>query len=391
MKFYFKRIIAITILPLALISQSIACTAVTLVDAKQHVVSGRTMEWGLDWDWRVIYIPKNTEQSLAAPADLVLPIQTYKSKYSILGTGIKNDHQTILIDGQNDQGLSVSANYLPNFTQYQKVSKNDNKYVSIIEFTTFILSEFANINQVRQALKEYKVWSDSTTMVDGISPELHFLITDKQGEGLVVEYVNGDVKLYDVNSNVKVMTNAPTYDWHLINLKNYLNLSNKTIVKVKISDFVEDNKNKQKTIQDINGLGEGNGFLGLPGDYSPPSRFVKVAILAYYSNNESPALESLVTKIAHILHNVDIAKGTVVEKISDQTMYDHTAYTVIKDLDKNLLYLSSYSNPASSVMIDLNKLDKNNTKAFDTIIKDIKIPNTDITDNFLQSNILKDY
>ncbi|WP_052251921.1 linear amide C-N hydrolase [Allofrancisella guangzhouensis] len=382
MKLCFKKIAAIIVLSLTLISQSIACTAVTLVDIKQNVVSGRTMEWGFDWDWKVIYIPKNTEQSLTAPANLRLPAQTYKSKYSILGTGIKNDHQTILIDGQNDQGLSISANYLPSFTQYQEVSKDNDKYMSILEFTTFILSEFTNVKQAKQVLKEYKVWSDSTTMVDGISPELHFLITDKQGNGLVVEYIDGEVKLYDLNSNVKVMTNAPTYDWHLINLRNYLNLSNKTIVKVKISDFI-DNKDKQKTIQDINGLGEGNGFLGLPGDYSPSSRFIKIAMLAYYANNENPSQESLVTKVAHILHNVDIVKGTIVEKIGDKTLYDHTAYTVIKDLDKNLLYLSSYSNPTNSVVISLNKLDQNNAKAFDTIIKNIKTPSTDITNNFL--------
>ncbi|MDE5041519.1 linear amide C-N hydrolase, partial [Francisella tularensis subsp. holarctica] len=80
------------------------------------------------------------------------------------------------------------------------------------------------------------VWSDKSNMINGVAPQLHYLITDRNGKGLVVEYIKGEVKLYDDNSNVKVMTNAPTYDWHLINLRHYLNLSNQTTTRVKISD-----------------------------------------------------------------------------------------------------------------------------------------------------------
>ncbi|WP_150466524.1 linear amide C-N hydrolase [Francisella sp. SYW-9] len=380
-----KKLFTCTLIFSMLFSQSIACTAITLVDKKGDVVSGRTMEWALNWDWQLLYIPKNTQHYLTAPSNLDLPEHQYKSKYSILVTGLSKNGQTLVIDGQNSQGLSLSANYLPGFTKYQTVTKNDTEYASIIESTTFILSQFANVNQAKQALKNYKVWSDKSIMIDGISPEIHFLITDKSGAGLVVEYIDGKVKFYDVNSNVKVMTNAPTYDWQLLNLKNYLSLDNKTPTNLKISDVVNTDKH-EKTLQDLSGF-LGGGLLGIPGDYSPPSRFVRTAAIGYYSNNHAPKNDAdLVSKVTHILHNVDIAKGVVAENLKGKKMFDHTAYVVIKDLNNNKLYISTYYHPNDPVVVDLNTLDKDKSKGFDIVLEKLPFPNNDITNALVKLN-----
>jgi choloylglycine hydrolase len=242
------------------------------------------------------------------------------------------------------------------------------------------LSQFATVEEVKKALSQYKIWSDKSTMVDGVNPEIHFLITDKSGHGLVVEYINGEAKFYDVNSNIKVMTNAPTYDWQLTNLRNYLNLNNKTIDLIKLDDV---EVNDTKTIQDISGIGQGNGFLGIPGDYSPPSRFVKMAVLAYYSS-ASPLKETTVSKVSHILHNVDIAKGTIVSKVDGKNEYAHTAYVVIKDLNKGVMTLTSYDSHLNSIKININTLDKNHVKYFDKSIDDLAYPNKDISKSFMK-------
>ncbi|APC91299.1 MULTISPECIES: choloylglycine hydrolase family protein [Francisella] len=381
MKLVAKKIFVCCTALFMLFSQSLACTALTLVK-NGNTVSGRTMEWGFKWNWQVIYMPKGSKHYLTAPSNLSLTKLSYSSKYSIIGTGLVNTNQEFLVDGQNDQGLSISANYMPGFTEYQKVTNTDKKYAFVTEISILLLSEYANVDQVKQALEQYKVWSDKSTMFNGVAPQLHFLITDKNGKGLVVEYINGKVKLYDVNSNVKVMTNAPTYDWHLINLRNYLNLNNQSITKVKISDAVDTSKGKDT--QDINSLGQGNGFLGLPGDYSPPSRFIKTAILGYYANNKGDNNENLVTKVTHILNNVDIAKGTVVDNLGNQTMFDHTIFTVIKDLNNNKLYIKSYNSPNNAVEIDLNTLDQNNSKGFAIDIDKLPYPNNNITANLIK-------
>ncbi|AIT09020.1 choloylglycine hydrolase [Candidatus Francisella endociliophora] len=385
MKSLSKKIITAGIILVTLASQSLACTAVTLVNKKGETVSGRTMEWALNWDWQLIYIPKNTSHFLTAPNNLNLPKQEYKSKYSILGTGLSKHGQTLIIDGQNSQGLSISANYLPGFTKYQNVNKNDIKYASIIESTTFILSQSANVKQAKNALKEYKIWSDKNIMIDGIAPEVHFLITDKSGAGLVVEYIKGKVKFYNVNSNVKVMTNAPTYDWQLLNLKNYMSLDNHTPTNLKISDVINTEKH-EKTIQDISGF-LGGGLLGIPGDYSPPSRFVRTAAIAYYANNKAPENDdNLISKVTHILHNVDIPKGVVADELQGKKMFDHTAYVVIKDLNDNKLYISTYNHPNNPVVVDLNTLDKDNTKGFDIVLEKLPFPNNDISNTLVKMN-----
>ncbi|MED7819236.1 MULTISPECIES: linear amide C-N hydrolase [unclassified Francisella] len=385
MKSLSKKLFTGILISLILLSQSLACTAITLVNKKGDVVSGRTMEWALNWNWQLIYIPKGTQHYLTAPSNIDLPKQEYKSKYSVLATGLSKDGQTLVIDGQNSQGLSLSANYLPGFTKYQTVNKNDPKYASIIESTTLILSQYSNVNEVRQALEKYKIWSDKSIMIDGISPEVHFLITDKNGAGLVVEYIDGKAKFYNVNSNVKVMTNAPTYDWQLLNLKNYLSLDNRTPTNLKISDAINTDKH-QRTVQDISGF-LGGGLLGIPGDYSPPSRFVRVAAIGYYANNKAPENDAdLVSKVTHILHNVDIPKGVVADELQGKKMFDHTAYVVIKDLNDNKLYISTYNHPNNPVVVDLNTLDKDNSKGFDIILEKLPFPNNDITNKLVEIN-----
>lgn len=241
------------------------------------------------------------------------------------------------------------------------------------------------MSQAKQALKNYKIWSDKSIMIDGISPEIHFLITDKNGAGLVVEYIDGKAKFYNVNSNVKVMTNAPTYDWQLLNLKNYLSLDNKTPTNLKIGDVVNTDKHK-KTLQDLSGF-LGGGLLGIPGDYSPPSRFVRTAAIGYYSNNHAPKNDvNLVSKVTHVLHNVDIAKGVAAEHLKGKKMFDHTAYVVIKDLNNNKLYISTYYHPNDPVVVDLNTLDKDNSKGFDIVLEKLPFPNTDITNKLANTS-----
>jgi len=91
MKIIIKKNVCCTTL-LMLISQSLACTALTLVK-NGHTVSGRTMECGFNWNWQLIYIPKGTKHYLTAPSNLNLAKISYSSKYSIISTGLVNANQ----------------------------------------------------------------------------------------------------------------------------------------------------------------------------------------------------------------------------------------------------------------------------------------------------------
>ncbi|AFJ43363.1 choloylglycine hydrolase family protein [Francisella orientalis] len=380
-----KKLLKISFATLeVLASSAMACTAITLKGNDGDVVAGRTMEWGFTWDWSLTYIPAGISHTLTAPVDLNLPAKKYLSKYSVLGIGLAiNKDNFAILDGQNNQGLSLSANYLPGFTQYQQVDKDDENYASILEIATYILSQYNSIDEAKKGLENIKVWSDKSTDVNGVVPELHFLISDKSGSAIVVEYVKGEVHFYQLELDLKVMTNAPTYDWHLVNIRNYLNLSNKTVSRMKL--YNENDVVPNHTYKIMDALGQGNGMLGMPGDYSPPSRFIRTAVLGYYSNNDNIKDESTLNRVAHILHNADIPKGVVAENIGGKTYYDHTVSTSIKDLTNDTVYINIYNNPLNSVSINLDTLDKNHTKAFVKNIKQLPYPKSDITSSLISA------
>lgn len=136
----------------------------------------------------------------------------------------------------------------------------------------------------------------------------------------MVEPVDGTLKVHD--APLGVMANAPTYDWHMTNLANYINLSVNDIESIKLG------------AQKISAFGAGGGLLGLPGDFTPPSRFVRAAI---YNQSAAPnaTADGAVLSAFHILNQFDIPKGSVVNSAAGEKMDEITEWTSVADL-KNL-------------------------------------------------------
>lgn len=350
------------------LEQSFACTAITLKGKDGVTVAARTMDWAFDWDWKLIYYPKRTSQFLTSPYG---DKTEYKSTYSVLGLAIveKQKGVSTLFDGQNSAGLSVSANYFPGYTKYQEVKKTDKYYVSVSEYITFLLSKYDTIENVKVALEKYKLWGGKSIIVHGIEPHLHFLISDKSGRSLIVEYMKDKVRFYIPKNKVQVLTNSPSYAWHTTNIKNYLGVSTNNSSNMDIFG------NNDKLLKN---LGQGYGFQGLPSDYSPPSRFVRATVLSYFSyknNKDEPSLN----KTAHLLHAFDIPKGVVVENVNGMKIMDHVVWTVFKDLKNNVMYLNSYNDTLNSASISLDDLDRKHTKEFIKSVKRLPYPTPDIT------------
>jgi len=162
---------------------------------------------------------------------------------------------------------------------------------------------------------------------DTIFP-LHFAMYDTTGKSIVVEYVGGKLNVYD--NKIGVMTNSPSYDWQITNLANYVHLRP---------------QNPNPVIQ--NGMtfavnGQGFGMIGLPGDISPPSRFVKIATflqVVYPANTGADALNLA----EHIINNVDIPLGLAREPDSGNITTDTTEWVVFKDLTHKIFYYRTYA------------------------------------------------
>ncbi len=351
---------------------ALACTAVDIQATDGTMVAGRTMEWAFDMQWQLSYYPKGSEYNLTAPADSQLPEIPVTNKYALfaIGTALENN---ALLEGQNSEGLGISGNFLPGFTEYQTVSPKDKKYLSVLDFTKFVLGNFADVNEVKAKLLEYKVWSPKIENLP-IEPTIHFLISDKSGNTVVIEFIHGEMKLFD--KTAQVLTNSPNYDWHMINIRNYLNLSNSAV-----------NQRTSEKGYNVTQLGQGGGALGLPGDYTPPSRFVRTTFLKYFSTTPKDA-NGAVELVGHILNDVDIPIGVVAASENGKTIPDYTQWVAIKDITHNRFYFADYDHRLNYIHIDLHQI-FSQTKAFTLPINQINYPSNDVTAAVLAQGVSK--
>jgi choloylglycine hydrolase len=320
---------------------ALACTGVDMVAADKSVIAGRTMEWAFEMQWKIVVIPKGTPLSLEAPPSAGLPAATVATKYAVVGVSPGVLPVVALLEGQNSAGLGMSANFLPGFTQYQKVTPADTNCVSILTFGTWALGNHATVAELRAALPKIKVWTDPSLPTGPTPPTLHWVFVDRSGAGIVVEYVNGELRIYD--NLAHVLTNAPTYDWHLDNLRNYFSLSTLGTPSIQVG------------LANVTAIGQGGGMFGTPGDYTPPSRFVRAAFLRRHITPPANA-EQAIQAVGHILNTVDIPLGVAQSRDGDRVISDYTQWVAIKDLTNNRMLVTDYNHRLTFVTLDLNPL-----------------------------------
>ena len=356
----------VTISLISFIQVGFACTAVNTMTKDGTVVAGRNMDWAFDMKWTLMVMPQGTPVLLSAPAKMNLPAEQLSSKYAFIGVSpaiLKGANS--FLEGQNSAGLGMSGNFLPGFTEYQTVSKQDKNYVSIVNLGAFVLGMFSTVNELKQELPKYKVWFDPSE-VSGIptAPWLHFVFTDRTGASIIVEFVKGQMVVSDNIANT--LTNAPTYDWHLNNARNYLALSGVAPKPISING------------KSINELGsEGAGMIGMPGDYTTPGRFIRAAYLRQMAGQVKTGVEAN-QLIAHILNNVDVPLGTSISTEGKVTVSDYTQWVAIKDLTHNQFKIANYLNRTNYIQLDLNKLFASN-KQMSWLIDGLPYSNGDLT------------
>jgi choloylglycine hydrolase len=278
------------------------------------------------------------------------------------------------VDGMNEEGLSMGFLYLPGYTKYQTVPKGANSDALIYLYVgDWVLGNFKTVEEVKKAIKDVYVFSKPVTYGDikNVVFPVHLTVSDKSGKSIVVEWVDGKMNVYD--NPLGVLTNSPELPWHLDNLKNYVNISPHSPAPLEL-DGIE-----------YTATGQGSGATGIPGDFTPPSGFVKTMYLVK-SCFPVETGEETVNLADHIMNNVDIPIGAVQgEKGAKDDLPDRTQWTVFKDLTNNKLYFKSYENTTLQV-IDLNKVDfAMGAKVLDIPLHSKQIF-VDATDRFLQSS-----
>ena len=246
----------------------------------------------------------------------------------------------IAVDGVNKAGLAVGALLLPGFAGYQKASPADaERAVGQPFVASWMLSSFATVAEVKQALPGIVVFDDQ---VKGVSFPLHWGVHDASGGSIVVEYVGGELRVHD--NPVGVLTNSPPFDWHMTNLRNYLNLTRLNVESLDLGGY------------ELQPLGQGTGLLGLPGDYTPPHRFVRTVALTYAALPTKDA--SAGANLAfHLLNAVDIPLGAVADESKGKKLSsDYTQWVTVRDVTNRALYFRTYDD-LSVRKVELAKLD----------------------------------
>lgn len=192
-----------------------ACTSFLIKAADGSPVYGRTMEFGFELHSEAIVIPR--QFTLAATGPDGKPSWSWKTRYGAVGLNAFG--KPVLTDGMNEKGLSGGILYFPDYVGYADAGKTDPAHsLAPWDFLTWALTNFATVAEVKAALADLSIIGVTEPSV-GITPPFHYTLHDADGASLVVEPVGGKLQVYD--NPLGVVTNSPSFDWHMTNLRNY--------------------------------------------------------------------------------------------------------------------------------------------------------------------------
>jgi choloylglycine hydrolase len=317
----------------------LACTGITLKARDGSVVFGRTLEWGsFDLKSRLAVIPRGYRYGVHTPdgkAGL-----SWLGKYGVVG--IDAVEKDIIVEGMNEKGLAVGLFYHPRYAEYQTYDPAQAaQSMGPTDVGQYLLTTCATVEEVRAAIAGIRVVAVIEPAL-GFSPPVHFIVTEPSGKAIVIEYSNGEPKVFD--APLGVITNAPTYDWHETNLRNYINLSPVALPGKKIEDL------------NFTPLGGRSGMIGLPGDFTPPSRFVRAVAFSKTARPTAAGNETIY-EIFRILDNFNLPLGAAEGTGDDKTqgMRSATIWTSASDTNNKVFYYHTQHNRRVR-LVDLNKI-----------------------------------
>jgi len=182
----------------------------------------------------------------------------------------------------------------------------------------------AGIGQVVVPAVRLKAWN--------LELEVHYIVHDASGQSVVIEYVDDQLHLHD--NPLGVFTNSPSFDWHMTNLRNYVNFSTTNLEPLQLGSVR------------LAPLGQGSGMLGMPGDFTPPSRFVRAVAFSQSIFPAQTGREAILNAF-HILNTFDIPRGAAREEQRDahgNVLADHTLWSSASDLRALQFHFRTYAN-----------------------------------------------
>lgn len=300
------------------------CTAATY-KTRDHYF-GRTLDYEISYNEVVTITPRNFLFKFMMVNDM-------KTHYAMIGVASVVDDYPLYYDATNEEGLSMAGLNFPDNADYKSEVKGMNN-ISPFEFIPWILGQCANVEEAKNLMTNMNLVKINFSEELPLAP-LHWIISDRE-KSITVESVREGLKIYD--NPVGILTNNPPFDMQMFNLNNYMSLS-------------KDNpSNKFAKGLNLNIYSRGMGALGLPGDLSSMSRFVKAAFTKMNSCSGNSESESI-SQFFHILGSVEQQRGCVV---LGEGQYEVTIYTSCCNIDKAIYYYTTYEN-SQITGVDMHK------------------------------------
>ena len=335
MKKHIIAIMAVAATALAAAQNTSACTGITLKTSNGSTVTARTIEWAAtDMNSLYVVVPRGyTSQSLTPDGATGM---RFKTKYGYVGLAVEQSE--FVTEGLNEKGLSAGLFYFPEYGEYESYNRgNATKSIADLQLVAYILGTCATVDDVKNAVNEIKIHP-----IDPRASTIHWRFTEQSGRQIVLEIIDQKCIFYE--NELGVLTNSPSLDWHLTNLNNYINLNSGKISERKLGSL------------DMKAIGGGTGLLGLPGDFTPPSRFIRAAFFQCSAPIKDKA-EDTVIQAFHILNNFDIPVGSQYAPGEQQPdIPSATQYTAASDLVGKKIYWRTMHN-SNIRCIDLSAID----------------------------------
>jgi choloylglycine hydrolase len=326
---------------LALISHTNtdACTVFRLQAKDGSILITRSMEFAVNLHYQIVVIPQNTP--------FVSPFLTGTNG---MKWNVRNGYVAITSfgltygssEGMNEKGLAVSCLWFENTMTWQSATKVDSSIaLASGMFADWALGNFSTVGEVRDAIAHIRVF-DYTDPASGMSPDLHFIVYDAAGGCIVIEYNYGTYNVYE--NPLGFMTNAPDFPYHVTNLRNFIGMNS---------------GNPPNRLQDgltLNPTGHGAGMWGMPGDITPPSRFIRLGIYTLFADQQ-PGAPGNLNLGQHIINTFDIPFGMITEPgVNNTVNKESTQWVSFRDLSNNLFYFRTYDN-LTLRKVDLKTID----------------------------------
>lgn len=292
------------------------CTAVTYRTKDNYF--GRTLDYEYSYKETVTITPRNYPFNFRKMPKL-------DTHFAIIGMAYVVENYPLYYDATNEAGLSIAGlNFVGNACYNDFIEGKDN--ISPFELIPWILGQCENLKQAKELLSKINIVNINFSEELPLS-ELHWIIADKDN-AITVESTKDGLKIYD--NSIGVLTNNPTFDFHMHNLTNYMGLSSRQI----------ENRLCSSECVQLKPYSRGMGAIGLPGDLSSTSRFVRAAFTKINSVSGESEEES-VGQFFHILGAVEHPRGSV---YMGDDKYEITIYTSCCNTDKGIYYYTTYGN-----------------------------------------------